>query len=858
MWHPSCSRLARTFILLTLGVSLAARAQTPASPQPRVALESVTAAHPLRDGVEIESGPARLRITALRDDILRVRISPASTFPEDASWAVLQAPRTKSVDVQPTEEAVAIGFRTSTLDVRVERNPLRLIMRDREGNVLCADAAGRPTEFSGGGFSINKEMPGDARFYGLGDKAGSFDRRNQAYTLWNTDVGPQESTDPLYKSIPFFLSVTGGRSYGIFLDNTWRTWFDFGKRARDAYSFGSEGGPVDYYFIYGPTPKQVLAGYIYLTGTPPLPPLWSLGFQQSRYSYTPESQVREVAQRLRDDKIPSDVIYLDIDYQYKNRPFTVDPTTFPNFPNFIADLRKQHFHVVTITDLHIAHVPNQGYTPYDTGHAGDHFVKNPDGTEFVGVVWPGPAVFPDFTRAQTRQWWGNLYRQFVQDGVAGFWNDMNEPSVFGGPGQTMPLNIVHRIEEPGFATRTAPHAEIHNVFGMENHRATYEGLLKLRPDERPFVLTRATYAGGQRYGFTWTGDNSATWNHLRLATQMLLNLGLSGISFVGDDIGGFNGSPSPDLLTRWIEVGAFNPLFRDHTTFGSLPQEVWVHGPEHEAIRRRYIETRYRLMPYIYTLAEEASRNGMPLVRPVFLEFPEILSPSGPGFGGLDSEFLLGANMLVAPPPFGEMLDDYPVSYPPGDWYDFWTGDKMPHAPADRNIADVANAFVNGEVDARSSKAVKIHPTLETLPVYVRAGSILPLQPVVQSTDETPQGPLELRLYPGPNCAGSLYVDDGHTFRYRNGEFLRQSFTCNADANSVSLNFGTRQGTYSPWWRSIEVVIYGWPSVQAEARLSSTATPLKTTYDAATHALHVVVPDAQANLELRVGMQGSK
>ena len=283
---------------------------------------------------------------------------------------------------------------------------------------------------------------------------------------------------------------------------------------------------------------------------------------------------------------------------------------------------------------------------------------------YVGIVWPGPAVFPDFTRAQTRDWWGGLYKEFVQDGVAGFWNDMNEPAVFDGPGKTMPLDNIHRIEEPGFATRTATHSEIHNIVGLENARATYEGLLKLRPDERPFVLTRATFAGGQRYGFTWTGDNSATWNHLRLATQQLLNLGLSGISFVGDDIGGFNGSPPPDLLTRWIEVGAFNPMFRDHTTKGSLMQEVWVHGPEQEAIRRRYIETRYRLLPYIYTLAEESSRTGLPMVRPIFLEFPEVFTPPSNGFGNLDTEFLLGPSLLVAPQPFAETMDNYVVSFP--------------------------------------------------------------------------------------------------------------------------------------------------------------------------------------------------
>jgi alpha-glucosidase len=839
-------------VLSIIAACLAATLQPPpALAQPRVALETVASVQPLKDGMQIQAGSGQLRITALRDDVVRVRIAPDATFPEDASWAILPASRTHSVEVQPLQGSAAVGFRTATLEVRVERDPLRLIVSDLAGNVISADALGQPTEFSLGGFSVHKEMAADEHFFGLGDKAGSFDRREQAYTLWNTDVAPQESTDPLYKSIPFFLGIRGGRSYGVFLDNTWRTWFDFGKQFRNTYSFGAEGGPLDYYLLYGPTPKQVVEGYAYLTGTPPLPPLWSLGFQQSRYSYSPESQVREVANRLRADKIPSDVLYLDIDYQFKNRPFTVDPGRFPGFPGLVADLKKQHLHLVTITDLHIAHVANENYLPYETGHAGDHFVKNPDGSEFVGIVWPGPAVFPDFTRAQTRDWWGGLYQEFAQDGVAGFWNDMNEPSVFDGPAKTMPLDTVHRIEEPGFASRTATHREIHNILGMENQRATYDGLLKLRPDERPFVLTRATYAGGQRYGFTWTGDNSATWNHLRLGTQMLLNLGLSGVSFVGDDVGGFNGSPPPDLLTRWIEIGAFNPLFRDHTTKDSLPQEVWVHGPQQEAIRRRYIETRYRLLPYIYTLAEEASRTGVPLVRPVFLEFPEIMQPGAPGFDGLDSEFLLGPDLLVAPPQFPEMLDDYIISYPSGPWFDFWTGNKVPDRPTPPSFLDAVKAGS----DAKFPPPPRIHPTLETLPVYVRGGSILPLQPLVQSTSETPSGPLELRVYPGPRCNGSLYLDDGHTFRYQKGEFLRQSFGCQSDGKSVTVKFDARTGTYAPWWKTVEVVVYDWPSAQADARMSGSAKPLKTTFDASAHALHISIPDVAGGTELRVGEQ---
>lgn len=837
--------LCVVFLLCALELTIA---QVPPALEPPLILDAVTSSEAQRDGLEIHSGPATLRIIALRDDIIRVRISPTATLPEDASWAVLEQPRSKSVEVHDAEDAASVSFRTAALEVRVDRNPLRLVIRDLSGNILLADAIGRPVKFQLGGFSVSKQTLGGEHYFGLGDKTGAFDRGNQAFTLWNTDVAPQESTDPIYKSIPFFLVARGERSYGIFLDNTWRTWFDFGKAARDAYSFGSEGGPLDYYFIYGPTPKQVVEGYAYLTGKPPLPPLWALGFQQSRYSYTPASEVREIANHLRTDRIPSDVIYLDIDYQYKNRPFTVNPETFPDFPGLVADLKKQHFHLVTITDLHIAHVPNQGYAPYDSGHATDQFVKNPDGSEFVGVVWPGPSVFPDFTRAQTRQWWGTLYKEFVNDGVAGFWNDMNEPSVFDGPDKTMPLNTVHRIEEPGFTTRTATHSEIHNVFGLENHRATYEGLLKLRPNERPFVLTRATYAGGQRYGFTWTGDNSATWNHLRLATQQVLNLGISGIAYSGADVGGFNGSPSPELLTRWVEVAAFSPFFRSHATKGSLPHEIWNNGLDQEAVRRHSIETRYHLLPYFYSLADEASRTGLPLMRPIFLEFPEIFSSTYPGFDHLDTEFLLGPDLLIAPAPFGEMVEDYVVSFPPGPWFDFWTGEKMAAQPAAPSIAEIAKAGPG----AKFPEPHKVHPKLDVLPVYARGGSILPMEPLIQSTDETPGGPLELRVYPGPECSGSVYLDDGHSLDYQQGKFLRQRITCQSDASSVRVHFHAREGSYTPWWRVVELVVYDWPSAHAEARFSGSAYPLKTTYDPKQHALHMMLSDQAGESELTI------
>jgi alpha-glucosidase len=632
--------------------------------------------------------------------------------------------------------------------------------------------------------------------------------------MWNTDAfGWQESTDPIYKCIPFFLDMNQGRTLGVFLDNTWRTNFDFGRADETRYTFGSLNGPIDYYLLYGPEPKQVVKEWAWLTGPTPLPPLWALGFQQSRYSYFPESQLREVADRLRKDRIPTDVLWLDIDFQHENWPFTVNEKAYPNFSGMVKDLAGQHFKVVVITDLHVAKQPNVGYAPYDSGTAGDHFVKNPDGSTFVGKVWPGPAVFPDFTQAQSRQWWGSLYKGFIDEGVAGFWNDMNEPAVFDGPGKTMPNDVQHRIDEPGFRKRTATHLEIHNVFGMQNARGTEEGELAFRPDERPFVMTRASYAGGQRYSATWTGDNSSTWNHLRMTVPQLVNLGLSGFSLAGADVGGFAGSPPPDLLTKWIELSAFQPIDRDHSAKGTRMHEVWVDGPQQEDIRRRFIDERYRLMPYLYTVAEETSRDGLPIDRPLFLEFPHATEDGAPydlTTGG--GEFLFGSRILVAPNPSPEEVAPYAVHLPPGLWYDYWTGKQLGRT----NIAGTLDLEQRDKVIAQ--KPLMVTPTLDKLPVYVRGGSILPIAPLTQSTAEVPNGPLTLRVFPlasAPNsseaCAGEVYTDDGHSFDFRNGAFARIRFTCLVAASgALTVEIAKQEGNWRPWWHAYRVEVEDW------------------------------------------------
>lgn len=765
---------------------------------------------PLPNGIELHTGALAMRVVALRDDVVRVRIGRAGQLSEDASWAVLPGARGAQTAVNATPD----GFSTSKLSVSIDRATLALTVRDAAGKIISADTPDAPFTLSTKRFTLRKQLADGARIFGLGDKTSGLDRRGHSFSLWNTDAyGFGDGADPLYKSIPFFMAGNGaGNSYGILLDNSFRSTFDFGQTEPSVASFGADDGPIDYYIIFGPHPKQVLAGYAFLTGTSPMPPRWALGFQQSRYSYMSAARVREVASTYRKLKIPADAIYLDIDYQDRNRPFTTNAQTFPNFKGLMAGLSAEGFHAVTIVDLHVAAATNQGYTPYDSGVAGDQFVHRADGSLYIGKVWPGDSVFPEFTRTKTRDWYGTLYKNFMASGVSGIWNDMNEPALFERLDKTMPSDVMHRIDEPGFASRTATHAEIHNVFGMLNSRATFDGLTALAPDERPFVLTRASYAGGQRYAFTWTGDNQATWEHLRLATPQLLNLGLSGFPLVGADIGGYSGSPTPELLTRWTQIHAFTPMMRYHAEAGSRDKEVWVHGAVHTAIRRHFIEERYRLMPYLYTLAEDASRTGMPIMRPLFLEFPEQMGVVYNQPLDNAQSFMLGDAVMVTTPDIGGSRTEYryDIKLPKGGWYDYWTGMKL--------LGNIVTA----------------KPTLAELPVFIRAGSIIPKQAVIQHEGEVPQGALALHIYPGPDCHGTLYTDDGHSLAYKTGVYLRQHFTCAVGNDGLTVHLGAREGSFLPWWKKIDVIVHDW---QRPARAPMTGQ----TYDASAHTLTATV-----------------
>ena len=723
-------------------------------------------------GIVARDSGVVLEVTASAPGAIRVAAG-RGTLPERASWAVL--PDLWSHDI-PVVHGADGSFSTGELVVTIDPATLSLTVADRDGTVLCRDHAHDAMRFDADGFRLRKAAPEGEFYYGLGDKPGPLEKRGQAYAMWNTDAyGFQEAWDPLYKSVPFLLAVRpGGFAWGLLLDSTHRTAFDLGVTQADAVGMSAAGGAIRYHILAGPKPAQVLERFTSLVGRVPLPPLWSLGYQQSRYSYESAERAREVVALHRQKRIPLDALWLDIGFQDRNRPFTWDRTRFAELGAMVGEIGSSGVRTVVIADLHVPRAPGEDYAPYESGRAGGHFVRDADG-DYVGEVWPGDCVFPDFTRAATRAWWGTLHREFAGYGIAGFWNDMNEPAVFEVAGHTMPAAVRHRIEEPGFETRTADHAEIHNVYGMQNSRATHDGLLALRPDARPFVMTRASYAGGHRYAVTWTGDNSSTENHLRLATPQLLSLGLSGFALAGCDIGGFKGSPTAELLTRWIAVGAFHPIMRNHTDLDTRDQEAWVDGEAHEAWRRASIEARYRLLPYIYTCVEETARTGVPLMRPMFLEFDD------PALRREEAQFMFGPALLVAPPPV-DGLDDYLLKLPEGtEWFDYWTGEP---------------------VDATGPVMLRRRPG--HVPVFARAGSIVPMQAVVQHSGERPAGNLALHVYPGPDCRGSIYTDDGTTHAYRTGAFFRQEFRW---ADGLSL--GASAGGWTPWWDDIDVVVHG-------------------------------------------------
>lgn len=768
---------------------------------------------------------SQVQVTILAPDLVRIRASFAKPLPvRDHSWAIA-----KTEWITPrwaiSEKPGSVTVTTDELEVVINRSPLLIEFRDaKTHSVINADQ--QPMAYDAK--SLLKEMMFDSRagtfvaaakkvgfaehFYGLGEKAARLDKRRGSFVNWNADTpGYIEGRDPIYQTVPFYTGLQNGRAYGIFFDNSYRSYFDFAKSSQQRVWFGAEGGELNYYFFYGPALKKILGRYADLTGHMPLPPLWALGNQQSRWSYYPDTMVEEVVNEYRKRDLPLDVVHLDIDYMQGYRVFTWDRQRFPN-PKLLSEkLARQGVKLVTIVDPGVKHQPvaksaaqitsvtpelepqDQRYYVFDTGLEKNYFQRRQNGDLFVPKVWPGESVFVDYTLPAAREWWGNLHRAYTDQGIAGIWTDMNEPSDFVDQSGKNQIDVVSFDEG-----EKSTHAKNRNVFALLMARATYEGLERLRPNQRPYVITRAGYAGIQRYSTMWTGDTNSTWEALQLNIPMFTTLGMSGEPFVGSDVGGFIGRGNGELLVRAYQISFLAPFCRNHKVIDGYDQEPWRFGDYNESIIRKYLKLRYQLLPFLYTVLEEAHRTGVPLFRPLVLNYPDDSNTYN-----LDDQFMIGDDLLVAPvvkPDVTRRL----VYLPQGVWYDYWTNKRY-----------------------EGGTTVAMDAPLDTVPMLVRGGAIIPTGPEIKYVGEKPFDPITFNIYPDDkgSASATLYEDDGVSPSYKQDGFRRTTINARRMGAGYAVTLGAPSGRYQPGKRSFAFIVKSTPGRGLPVRVADDGSP---------------------------------
>lgn len=575
---------------------------------------------------------------------------------------------------------------------------------------------------------INKVCRKDDYFYGLGEKTGFLNKRGYEYEMWNSDIPDPhvESFRSLYKSIPYYITFNKDYCYGFFFDNSYKQFYDMGKTCDDCISIAFDKGYFNYYFIGGNSIKDVVSNYALITGKTPLPQRWTLGHQQCRWSYMNAEEMLFVADKYRELNIPCDVIFADIDYMERYKVFTYNQNTFKEFPQMVQKLNEKGFKLVTIIDPGVK--VEEGYSVYEEAIKND-YVATLNSKTYINAVWPGDSVFPSFIDKRVRNWWGDNIKFLTDLGVSGIWNDMNEPASFKGP---LPAEVEF-MGDDGIHY----HDEVHNVYGHYMALATYDGLVK-HTGKRPYIITRAAYAGTQKYSTIWTGDNHSLWIHLEMAIPMLLNLGMSGFSFAGTDVGGFGSDCTKELLCRWSQLGAFTPLFRNHSGMGTRRQEPWTFDEETIDIYRKSVNIRYQLIAYFYDLYYEGSKTGLPLLRPLVMNYEQDENTYE-----INDQFMLGDSLLVAPVvkqgAFKRM-----VYLPKGKWYNYFN----------KQVYDSGYHIIDAP--------------LAEIPVFVKAGSIIPtteIKPFI-TEDES----IFFDIYPGEGKY-LHYQDNGLDFNYQNGEY---------------------------------------------------------------------------------------
>jgi alpha-glucosidase len=690
-----------------------------------------------------------LQLTVVRDSVIRFRYATTGKFDEDFSYGITKYASRGYSFLKVDEDDTQYIIKTSKLICKIAKENLKVSIYDAlTDKIINEDEIGfhweESYQYGGDIVKMSKVCQKAESYYGLGDKPVEVNMKGKRFENWVTDsYAFGKNTDPIYKAIPFYTAVQDGISYGIFFDNTFKTHFDFAQERRNVTSFWAQGGEMNYYFIYGPKMDDVVANYTDLTGRPQhLPPLWALGFHQCKWSYYPESNVKEITNKFRELQIPCDAIYLDIDYMDGFRCFTWDKNYFPDPKRMVKELEDDGFKTVVIIDPGIK--IDLEYDVFKEALDKDYFCKRADGPYMKGKVWPGECYFPDYTKPEVREWWSTLFQELIEDiGVKGVWNDMNEPAVMEVPNKTFPDDVRHDYDG-----NPCSHRKAHNVYGMQMARATYHGLKKYAYPKRPFVITRAAYSGTQRYTSTWFGDNVATWEHLAIANNQAQRMAMSGFSFAGSDIGGFAEQPQGELFARWIQLGVFHSFCRVHSSGDHGDQEPWVFGDEITNIVRKFVELRYQLLPYLYTAFWDYITKGTPILKSLVLFDQEDQSTHY-----RSDEFVYGDQILVCPvqEPNAKGRRMY---IPRGNWYNFWTDELF-----------------------EGGKEYWVDADLDSMPIFIKEGTVLPKYPVQQYVGEKDFDEITLDVYYKLGKETSKLYDDAHDgYDYKKGRYSLRSF----------------------------------------------------------------------------------
>uniref|UniRef100_UPI0039ECF383 glycoside hydrolase family 31 protein n=2 Tax=Clostridium perfringens TaxID=1502 RepID=UPI0039ECF383 len=683
------------------------------------------------NNIDIYFSNMKITLTIFENDIVKVFIGDKYEESLSTNGVVGDLRKGEFIVEEDSNFVIIKGKKVLTF---VDKNTTEISFKDLEGNIINEDF--QPSFKDEEGNVYISKVNDCLAYYGLGEKGGDLNKKGYYTENFNTD-DPETDDDSItyYKTIPFYVALKEESTYGIFFDNSFRSYFDMGKEMGDRIFFGAIGGQIQYYFIPGENIKEVVKNYTALTGRMEMPPLWSLGYQQCRFSYFSQEEVRELVKTFEEKDIPLDVVYLDIDYMDGFRVMTFKTPNFDDAAGLISDLKEKGIRTITIIDPGVK--VDEEYDVFKRGKEGNHFTKKLDGEIFIGAVWPGDSAFPDFSNKDCREWWKSELKKFISEhGMDGIWNDMNEPCVFNNDHKTMLETCLHNSDNG-----VIEHKEFHNRYGFEMSRCSKEAQEELHPNERGFSMTRATYAGGQRYSSVWTGDNMSLWSQMRMSISMNANLGISGFSFVGNDVSGFGLDSSEELFIRWMEMGPFIPIFRNHSNMYTRRQEPWAFGPRAEKIAKKSIELRYELLPYIYDLYYISHKEGLPIFRPMIMEYEKDMN-----LLNMREQFMLGENMIVAPVLYeGERSKT--VYLPKGSWFNYFTMEKL-----------------------QGGKWYKLPCELDEILVFVKEGAIIPTyNKKFRNVKERPNNIL-LKVF-GENAKGFHYNDDGHTMEYLEGKY---------------------------------------------------------------------------------------